>query len=50
MISLLEHNVAHPTEYIYIFDKKVDLRLVHVIWTEREMKNLVLHVCIDFFS
>ena len=23
---------------------------VHVIWTERQMRNLVLNVCFDFFS
>ena len=26
------------------------LCLVHVIWTERRMTNLVLNVCFDFFS
>ena len=29
---------------------KLDLCLVHVIWTERGMINLVLKDCFDFFS
>ena len=44
--------------YVCIFLKKVYVLvvsndffcLVHVIWTERRMTNLVLNVCFDFFS
>ena len=28
----------------------IDICLVHVIWTEHRMTNLVLNICFDFFS
>ena len=31
-------------------NSNIHLSLIHVIWTERQMTNLVLNVCFDFFS
>ena len=43
--------VSLHTDKLYFLQKNnFDLFLIHVIWTEHQMTNLVLNVWFDFFS
>ena len=46
----LEYEHSLKLNMIIISVADAVLCLVHVIWTERRMTNLVLNVCFDFFS